>query len=653
MGLHQKIKHWGLSAFGIKKKFNALERENNELKKLLEESRASGYYLHVAVKSNLDAIICINSEGEIVLFNPAAEELFQYSESEVLNQPVEVLLKDDAKSMYKKRLGDYLQDGVGSCGHVNRRTERVFQKKDGTTFIGEQSLAAARAGDKIYLASTIRDLTAFKERERNLKENKERLELALESANIGLWDHNLKTGKVYRTERWAEMLGYEPGEIPDNAKIWKSLIHPEDREVVDKVATAHESRKIETFAVEHRLKTKDGSYKWILNWGKINNFDENGNPVRALGTHIDIDDRKKAEQALKMVRDQFASIMNSLEAMIYVIDLNTLEILFLNKKSKELFGDCEGRICKDVFYSGTTIPCDVCPNNKLLDKEGKPAEAYHFEYENENTGKWYDVTDKAIYWPDGRIVKLEIAIDITERKKSENMLRDLNATKDRLFTIIGHDLKNPLSDIIGFSELIHKNYQNYSGEKLKKFIELIYASARRTNDLLENLLEWSTFQRGKLSFEPGELELKELIEQNIKIFHQKAKRKGITLLSGFNEETKVIADKKMIETVLRNLISNSVKFTSQGGTIHLYPEIKNDKLIVTVADNGTGIAKKDIDQIFNKEKYLSRSGTSGEKGTGLGLLICKDFIEKHGESIWVESEPGDGSEFKFSLPLRH
>jgi len=652
MGLFKRLLVFaGLDNLGFHKKIRTLEKENSELRKSLEKSRASGYYLHVAVKSNLDAIICVNSEGKIVLFNPAAEDLFQYSEQEVLNQPVEILLKDGAQDKHQKRLGDYLKDGVGRCDHINRRTERVFKRKDGTTFIGEHSLAAARAEDTIYLASTIKDLTKYKEREQRLRENQDRLELALESTNIGMWDHNLKTGEVYRTDKWAEMLGYKPDEIPGDSSTWKSLIHPEDKPVVDELAMKHESRKTETFAVEHRLKTKDGNYKWILNWGKIAEFDDEGNPVRALGTHIDIDERKRAEETLKIVHEQFASVMDSLDALIYVIDMATMEILFMNKKSKDIFGDCEGRKCKDVLYSGMSFPCDACPNYKLVDENGKPAEAYHFEYENENTGQWFEITDKAIYWPGEKIVKLEIAYDITERKKNEEVLRDLNATKDRLFSIIGHDLKNPLSDIIGFSELLRRNYTNYSSEKVMKFHELIYNSARTTNELLENLLEWSGFQSGKLSFQPGKTEIKSIVEGAIKIFRLKAKNKNISLLNGFDRNIEVFADKKMIETVIRNLLSNSIKFTEKEGTVNTYYEIQGDKLVIIIADNGKGISKVHVDQIFSKEKYLSTLGTSGEKGTGLGLIICKDFIEKHGESIWVESEPGEGSEFKFTLPL--
>lgn len=247
--------------------------------------------------------------------------------------------------------------------------------------------------------------------------------------------------------------------------------------------------------------------------------------------------------------------------------------------------------------------------------------------------------------------------DITDRKIAEQKLKEnethlleLNATKDKFFSIIAHDLTGPFHSIIGFSDLLADQISNQDYEGLERYVSIIQNSAQMALDLLRNLLEWSRAQTGKVEFNPEYFELVKLIYDVKKLISGSAEQKSISILLELPHNQPVYADKAMISTVLRNLISNGIKFTHPGGIIVVTSEQENDQLIISVADNGVGIKQEVIDKLFKMEEIYSTAGTRNEKGTGLGLLLCKEFIEKHDGEIKVESVEGKGSIFRFSIP---
>lgn len=249
--------------------------------------------------------------------------------------------------------------------------------------------------------------------------------------------------------------------------------------------------------------------------------------------------------------------------------------------------------------------------------------------------------------------------DITERKRVEKALKDsearligLNAAKDKFFSIIAHDLKGPFNSIIGFSDLLVDRIRDEDYEEIEKYAMIIQNSSRRAMDLIMNLMEWSRSQTGRLDFNPENMEIVALIKTIAQLLNDSAQQKSIGLYTEVPGKTMVFVDKAMMGTVLRNLISNAIKFTNAGGEIVISVNQTPDKVIVTVADNGVGIRADAINKLFVIEKSYSTIGTNDEKGTGLGLILCKEFIEKHGGTIWVESEFGKGSRFHFTIPLK-
>ncbi|MDR9417488.1 ATP-binding protein [Gracilimonas sp.] len=248
--------------------------------------------------------------------------------------------------------------------------------------------------------------------------------------------------------------------------------------------------------------------------------------------------------------------------------------------------------------------------------------------------------------------------DITERKEAEEKLRskqerlqELNAGKDKLLSIIAHDLRSPLSSIIGFSDLLSDVLQSGDTEQAKQFASIIHDSTLQINELLDNLLMWARNQSGRIDYSPESIVLNKVIEENIRLEKDSALQKSITISYSQSKLITVEADKNMLNTVLRNLISNAIKFTPNHGNIQIKAKVKGNEALVSVSDNGTGVPEHKIGKLFQIEHSKSTDGTNGEKGSGLGLLLCKDFVELHGGSIWAENNQGKGANFSFTLPL--
>ena len=248
--------------------------------------------------------------------------------------------------------------------------------------------------------------------------------------------------------------------------------------------------------------------------------------------------------------------------------------------------------------------------------------------------------------------------DITKLKLAENslfeqktQLQELNATKDKLFSIIAHDLRSPFNSILGFSEILIENLKNLEVAESEKILGYINSSTKHTLILLDNLLNWANSQTGQIRFNPEKIIFSETILEIIKLETSIAKSKNISLHYSPSDEIEVYADKNMLKTVFRNLISNAIKFTKLGGHIRVSAISKQDHVEITISDDGIGMNKEKLKGLFNISSNTTTVGTANEKGSGLGLVICKDFIEKHDGKIWVESEEGKGSVFKFTLPL--
>jgi signal transduction histidine kinase len=244
-------------------------------------------------------------------------------------------------------------------------------------------------------------------------------------------------------------------------------------------------------------------------------------------------------------------------------------------------------------------------------------------------------------------------------KIQNDELQKLNATKDKFFSIIAHDLKSPFNAIVGFSDMLVKQVDRMDQEGIAKFAGIIHQSSQKAMDLLMNLMEWSQSQTGRMEFSPERFDLVSLIKEVELLFIDVAEQKAIEMKNDLPSDAFVYADEAMISTVIRNLISNAIKFTDPGGKIIISARQHPDELIVSVTDTGVGIPKNKIEKLFRIDENYSTSGTQNETGTGLGLILCQEFISQHQGKIWAESQVGNpsagrtgGSTFYFSLPVK-
>jgi PAS domain S-box-containing protein len=326
---------------------------------------------------------------------------------------------------------------------------------------------------------------------------------------------------------------------------------------------------------------------------------------------------------------------------------------FYNWETKDIVGKSVGFIWRDSVF-GNHVKAGI---NKCLS-----GETVSVQFEGVIPGGEYKILEMH-YYPhldsagnvDGVI---STSKDVTEHKKAElclkeneARLKELNATKDKLFSVIGHDLQGPLSNIIGFSELIDKAYDQYSDEEIRKYNKIIYQLSQSVSELLENLLTWARSQRNRISWTPQNISMQLIIDKCYSLLTHQILHKEILFTNNVPADTTVFADEEMVTIVVRNLISNAIKFTGRGGSITIFRANSDDSVTIGIKDTGIGIPAETAQHLFKASSSHAQTGTEGETGTGLGLIICKDFIDKNEGEIWIESTPGEGSVFYFSLPV--
>ena len=238
------------------------------------------------------------------------------------------------------------------------------------------------------------------------------------------------------------------------------------------------------------------------------------------------------------------------------------------------------------------------------------------------------------------------------RKKNEE-LKEINATKDKFFSIIAHDLRSPFQGLLGVAKILTEEFDSLSKEEMKHFIFTLNDALNGQYKFLDDLLSWSRIQSNRMVLKPAKLNFCEQLDDILMLLNNNIKNKKITVQNKVPRELSVFADDDMLALLLRNLLSNAIKFTPNNGLIEIYSLERPQDVLIDIRDNGIGISEANIEKLFRIDIQYTTAGTNQEKGNGLGLVLCREIVEKHGGKIWVESAPGKGSSFKFILPKKN
>jgi len=373
-----------------------------------------------------------------------------------------------------------------------------------------------------------------------------------------------------------------------------------------------------------------------------------------------VKERKQTEKELIQEQYLIDALLNNLPDHVYFKDRES-RFIRINKSQAQFFGLNEaaqavGKTDFDFFTGEHAQQAyndeqDILRTGQMLSLEEK--ETHH-----DHSDTWVSTVKLPLCDKEGTIIgTFGISRDITNHKLAEEeiklkneMLQIVNAEKDKFFSIIAHDLRGPLSAFLSATEILSEAIQAMTMEEIKEITISMKESAQNIYSLLENLLEWSRLRRGGLDFIPEKLKLIEKISDCIDVLWETARKKGVEIVISIPEEIEVNVDNHMFDSIVRNLVSNAIKFTRPGGKVTVEAVCNNEHFIeIRVRDTGIGMNQKLKDKLFLLSEKTSRPGTEGELSTGLGLLLCKEFIEKHGGKIWVESEVGKGSTFSFTI----
>lgn len=519
-------------------------------------------------------------------------------------------------------------------------------------------------GEVIGGVSIFEDITERKRAAEALKQSEERWKFALEGAGDGVWDWNIADKEIYYSHQWKAMLGYIDDEIGDTLDEWDKRVHPDDRQSCYDDLEKHFNGETPFYQNEHRLLCKDGTYKWILDRGKVIQWADDGKPVRVIGTHTDISERKNAETALKEAEEKYRNIFeNAVVGMFQTTPEG--RYLSANPVFAEIFGY---KSAEDLINFITDIGKQIYVNPedreefiKLLIEQGEIKNFSAKFYKKNMEVIWGVIDAKVFKDSNGNILYFQGSlVDITEKKKLEESRKQLESQLrqaqklEAIGTLAGgiaHDFNNILMAILGYTEM--SLIETTTESKSKQYLEQVRKASYRAKELVDQILTFSRKQEG----ERKALEISLIIKEAIKLLRASLPT-TIEIIEKINSKGNVIGDPTQMHQILMNLCTNAFHAMPNGGTLELTledVEISSMDILdlplgpyamLQIKDSGEGIDPSIKDRIF--EPYFTTKEVG--KGSGLGLAVVTGIVKSHGGAITLDSEPGHGSIFTVYIP---
>ncbi|NOT50486.1 MAG: PAS domain S-box protein [Chitinophagaceae bacterium] len=616
--------------------------------------------LSLVASANNNGVVYTNPAGQIFWCNDGFCKITGFTSSEIIGRtPVELLKGENTDSNALQLMINLFRGGK------NFDVEMICYKKDRSWFWGRatgQSILD-KDGSVVQYFAVVEDITREKVAQQKLQEFENRFRTALEKIGDNVWEYDLGTGHTYFSSSFNHLQGHTSQSSVDNGRLWWKQIHPEDRRIFLQKNKNYKKGLIDHHTVEYRTVAPDGSVRWILDRGVVIERYETGKPLRIVGTHTDITERKLSEQALRINEEKYRGIIANMNLGLLEVDNNEI-IQFVNQSFCKISGYEPGELIgmKASALFARSEAQELIEGKNALRKNGI-SDAYEITVRNKNGElRWWLISGAPRYNDTGELVgSIGIHLDITDQKQLELDLHDARESaeqstraKESFLANMSHEIRTPMNAIMGMGHQLSKTILD---DKQAFFLDTINRAAEHLLVVINDILDMSKIEAGKLAIEQIGFKPDEVIKHCLQVMKHRAEEKGL-LLTNKMEGSKcpvLLGDPFRLTQILLNLISNAVKFTDKGTVdvlCKLFPVTGNRQtLSITVKDTGIGMNKEFLENLF--QKFTQEDKTTARKygGTGLGLPICKELIELMHGSIKVKSVKGAGTEVNIAIPF--
>jgi len=614
---------------------------------------------HSLVEQATDAIIIIDSNNKFIEVNNAMCTITGYSKAELRNMTIDDLTPNRLKA------------GNVNLAETFRRLDGFFGERTYVNKKGEERIAeiSTRVFDDGTIQGIARDITARKLQEQALRDSEARLNLALKGADLGVWDFYIQENRMVHNDNWAEMLGYYFESKVVNQEFWEKFIHPDDKESAKAAFQLHLSGATPFYEATLRMLASNGEWRWILDKGKISEWDAAGKPLRASGIHQDITTIKAYQQKLIQQRKFSQELINASPNLIYVrnsnkefVTVNNTMLDFLSVKREQILNY---DILQKESFSLILDKIAEKDNEVFYNRKQVVIEEQAYFTAKGNNPVWLKSIKIPLFDEQGGFSELlSVSMDITEIKKKEYQLSLLNdslelkviertamleAANKELETFnysVSHDLRTPLRSIDIFAYFLDKNYSQLLDKDGIENIRQIRRSITKMSSLIDNLLIFSKIGRSDQVYVA--IDTNALIEEVISEFKERDEFGSLKLVVGIMPA--IYGDYQMLKRVFINLISNGIKFTKtrKKPVLDLFGYYAENYTTIGIRDNGVGFNIELKEKLFKALKRLHSDEQF--EGSGVGLAIVERIVKRHNGTLWAESKEGKGSTFYFRIP---
>lgn len=634
-----------------------LKNEITEREICSKKAQKSEATLQAILKASPDDITISDLNGKIILGSSAAYNMFNVEESRnIQNHYIGDFIHSNDREILAKNIA-LMHQGVFNHAHYRgiKQNGELFHIEVNGEFIRDEN------GTPTQMIFIVRDITQRIQDEIKQKENEEKYQILFSNSPDAYFifrdgiiiDCNNAGEKMLGGDK-SKIIGQSPSELSPE-------FQPDGTKSEDKVLQM----------IELAIKNGSHTFEWVHR--KFDGSDLTIEITLAsmyieqkpclFATWRDISERKKQEFALSESERSKSVLLSNLPGMAYRCKFDKdWTMLFISDQCQSLTGYEKEKLIgnKGITFNELILPKYRDYLWKVWSESVEKKQKAEVEYQimtADKQIKWVWEQGIPIFDTDGNINALEgFIIDITERKLLEKQilqknieLSNINSEKDKFFSIIAHDLRSPFTSFMGLTQILTDELASLSQDEIQGYAEHLNKSASSLFFLLENLLEWARIKRGQIPFYPKPIKTKTLISNGIQPHANSAKQKHISIIEKTSNIT-CIVDEYMITSTIRNIISNALKFTPNGGQITITTSRKKGDVEIQIADNGIGMSPEMLDKLFRIDEQTNRTGTNGEPSSGLGLILCKDFIERHEGKIRAESNEGQGTTFYLSIP---